>query len=91
MKTIANSCSYGIFIEVDVEDKRCDVDVYGLEHFRTKVSKEERFGHFFHPIIVTMLTSGARLLLAMAEEWLTRHRSYYAFCDTDSLAVKPFH
>jgi hypothetical protein len=91
MKTIANSCSYGIFIEVNTEDEECDVDVYGLEHFKSKASKRESFGYFFHPIIATMLTSGARLLLAMAESWLTKHDGYYAFCDTDSMTVSPFH
>lgn len=37
-----------------------------------------------------MLTSAARLLLAMAETWLQQHGGYYAFCDTDSMAVSPF-
>jgi len=27
----------------------------------------------------------------MAETWLTKHDGYYAFCDTDSMAVSPFH
>ncbi len=38
-----------------------------------------------------MLTSGARLMLAMAEAWLEELRGYYAFCDTDSIAVSPRH
>ena len=90
MKIIANAASYGIFIEINTEDSKCEADVYGLEHFKCKVSKKEKFGRFFHPLISTMLTSGARLLLAMAETWLQKHRGYYAFCDTDSMAVSPF-
>ena len=27
----------------------------------------------------------------MAETWLEQHGGYYAFCDTDSMAVSPFH
>jgi len=94
LKIIANAASYGIFIEINTEDSKCEADVYGLEHFKCKVSKNEKFGRFFHPIISTMLTSGARLLLAMAETSLQQHGGttrYYAFCDTDSMAVSPFH
>jgi hypothetical protein len=90
LKIIANAASYGIFIEINTEDSKCEADVYGLKHFTCKASKNEKFGRFFHPLISTMLTSGARLLLAMAEMWLARHNGYYAFCDTDSMAVSPF-
>ena len=38
-----------------------------------------------------MLTSGARLMIAMAEAWLKTHRGYYAYCDTDGIAVSPKH
>jgi hypothetical protein len=91
LKIIANAASYGIFIEINTEDKECEVDVHALEHFKCRASKEEHFGRFSHPIVSTMLTAGARLLLAMAEVWLCRHGGYYAFCDTDSMAVSPFH
>jgi hypothetical protein len=91
LKIIANAASYGIFIEVNTQDEMCEAHVYGLEHFSCRASKKEKFGRFFHPTISTMLTSGARLLLAMAETWLQKHGGYYAFCDTDSMAVSPFH
>jgi hypothetical protein len=55
------------------------------------VRKTEAFGEFLNPILATMITSGARLMLAMAEAWLEQHDGYYAFCDTDSMAVSPFH
>ena len=91
LKIIANAASYGIFIEINTDDRKSKVDVYGLEYFKSKVSKKEEFGRFFHPIVSTMLTSGARLLLAVAETWLQQHHGYYTFCDTDSMAVSPFH
>ena len=91
LKIIANAASYGIFIEINTDDRKSEVDVYGLEYFKCKASKNEEFGRFFHPIVSAMLTSGARLLLAMAEAWLHQHAGYYAFCDTDSMAVSPFH
>jgi hypothetical protein len=91
LKIIANATSYGIFIEINTEDRKCEADVYGLEHYTTRTSKHEQFGRFFHPIISTALASGARLLLAVAETWLQQHHGCYTFCDTDSMAVSPFH
>jgi len=92
LKIIANSSSYGIFIEVNTEDRKCEADVYGLgEPFKCKASRRETFGSFFNPIISATITAGARLLLAMAEAWLERRNAYYAFCDTDSIAVQPFY
>jgi len=91
LKTIVNAISYGIFIEVNTENGREDVDVYGLRHCRMKASKKESFGRYYHPVIATMLTSGARLMIAIAEAWLKKHRGYYAFCDTDGIAVSPKH
>jgi hypothetical protein len=89
LKILANSTSYGIFIEVNTEDQPTKAQAYGLKPFPAKVSKTEEFGRFFNPILATMLTSGARLMLAMAEAWLEQHNGYYAFCDTDSVAVSP--
>jgi hypothetical protein len=92
LKTIASATSYGIFIEANTEDQKCQTEVYGLgEPFTCEASKKETFGYFFNPIISALLTSGARLLLAMAEAWLVHHGGYYTFCDTDSMAVSPFH
>ncbi|MGO9644027.1 MAG: hypothetical protein ACLPY5_04700 [Candidatus Bathyarchaeia archaeon] len=92
LKIVGNTTGYGIFIEVNTEDQECNADVYGLgERFECDVSKRETFGSFFNPIISTMLTAGARLLLAMAETWLQQHDAYYTFCDTDSMGVRPFY
>ncbi len=91
LKILANATSYGIFIEVNTEDRPVRVHGYGLDCFDAKASRSEEFGRFFNPIIATMLTSGARLMLAMAEACLQEHRGYYAFCDTDSIAVSPRH
>jgi len=91
LKILANSTSYGIFIEIITEDRPTRTVAYGLERFNAKVNKTEEFGRFFNPILATMLTSGARLMLAMVEAWLQQHGGYYAFCDTDSMAVSPRH
>jgi hypothetical protein len=91
LKILANATSYGIFIEVNTEDQPTKVQAFGLNPFAAKVNKTEEFGRFFNPIVATMLTAGARLMLATVEAWLQRHGGYYAFCDTDSMAVSPFH
>lgn len=91
LKILANATSYGIFIEVNTEDQPTKVQAYGLKPFPAKVNKTEESGRFFNPILATMLTSGARLMLAMVEAWLQQRGGYYAFCDTDSMAVSPFH
>jgi len=91
LKILANATSYGIFIEVNTEDEPTEAQAYGLDTFQTDVSKTEELGEFFNPILATILTGGARLMLAMAESWLKQHGGYYTFCDTDSMAVSPFH
>lgn len=91
LKTIANAISYGIFIEINTEDEERKQDLYGLKHHKTKASKKETFGRYFHPILATMLTSGARLMIATAEAWLKEHRGFYTFCDTDGIAVSLKH
>jgi hypothetical protein len=83
--------SYGIFIEVNTKDQPTKAQAFGLNPFAAKVDKTEEFGRYFNPILATMLTSGARLMLAMVEAWLEEHGGYYAFCDTDSMAVSPRH
>ena len=93
IKILVNAMSYGIFVELDVEnlEKPIEVDVYGLKSFKTKVSKIERPGAMFNPLIATMLTSGARLVLGIAEALLKNNKGYLAYCDTDSVMLSPEH
>src|SRR5208282_3500530 len=92
LKILANATAYGIFIEINSEDKpRKKIDTYGLGHTIRKSNKTEHFGPFFNPIMATMLTSGARLMLAIVETWLKEHNGYFGFSDTDSMAVSPRH
>ena len=87
-KIIANSTSYGIYVEINTVPNTKTVDVYGLEHIETQVEKEEQQGKAFNPILATLITAGARLILL----WLRRfvqNNGYYAYCDTDSIFVSP--
>jgi hypothetical protein len=89
VKTIANATSYGIFMEINTEDKEADVTAYGLETKHCHVSKVEQFGKQANSIVAALITSGARLVLGIVETILARHGAVHAFCDTDSMAVPP--
>ena len=91
LKIIANSVGYGIFAEINTVPlaKLKRFSVYGLRHFYTIVDKDEQQGKAFNPIIATLQTSGARLILAMTETFIAQNNGYYAYCDTDSMFVSP--
>lgn len=89
IKIIANSISYGIFVEINPSDKRALVDIYGLVNFLQKKDKIEKPGFMFNPIIAVSITSASRLLLAASEVLLSRLGGTHAYCDTDSMAVDP--
>jgi len=88
-KIIANATSYGIFVEVNTENKMNDVEIYGIKSIKCTVEKKEQFGRAFNPLLSTMLTSGSRLILAMVEAYVKENRGYFAYCDTDALFVNP--
>ena len=88
-KIIANATSYGIFVEVNTQNKRVNAEIYGISPFTCEANKEEQFGRAFNPILATMLTSGSRLILAMVEAYVKENKGYFAYCDTDALFVNP--
>jgi hypothetical protein len=94
IKIIANSSSYGIFIEVNRNDgeKSELLHVYGphggLSEVRSKSMEEP--GRYFHPILGVLITGAARLMLGIAERKAADLGLDWAFCDTDSFAfVRP--
>jgi hypothetical protein len=88
LKAIVNSTSYGILLElIRRAREKTQVDVYGYEHFNCEVEDTEIPGQFFFPILGTLLTSGARLMLATLEAELNRQGGTHAFMDTDSAAI----
>jgi hypothetical protein len=90
LKIIANSTAYGIYIEVNTQslDNNEEIDVYSLDNFSFKTNKIEKQGQYFNPIMATLITGSARLILAIAEK-ITDEKGYLAYCDTDSIFVKP--
>lgn len=89
LKILANATSYGIFVEINNQplEKLRKVKVYSNEQFTSEVKKLEENGKYFNPIIAVLITSGARLVLAVVEALLKKHNEVHAFCDTDSMAI----
>jgi hypothetical protein len=91
LKILANSTSYGIFVQVnvDTEPSPVEIEVFAPDggSFIAKSRKVERPGPFFHPLLATLITGAARLMLALAEHQAGVEGLDWVFCDTDSLAL----
>jgi hypothetical protein len=91
LKQISASGGYGVHAEINVTPRKADTDLPGevysdIAYLSPKVH-DERPGAFANPIIATLVTGGARLMLALLESEVAKRGGTYTFCDTDSLAV----
>ncbi len=94
-KVIANSGAYGVFaetnpIDVDPDDddrKARHVTVYAGTTFECEVGRPERPGRFCFFPTASLITAGARLMLALAQREVERLGGEVIYCDTDGLAV----
>jgi len=99
IKIIANTASYGIYIQVNSEksEKQNEpVTVYGIDESfsvnQNTLARKEIPAKYFNPILGVFLPAAARLVLAAAESIVTLHRDgYVAYMDTDSIMVLPKH
>ena len=91
LKICANSTSYGIWVEVNVDDrpKRLPVTVHSStgKPFGFSTNRRENPGAYFHPLLATLITGAARLMLAITERLATDAGLDWSFCDTDSMAI----
>ena len=91
LKTIANSTSYGIFIEISRDDapKSESLSVFGPDGERKDIHTKslEQPGRYFHPLLGVLITGAARLMLGIAEKKVGEVGLDWSFCDTDSLAI----
>lgn len=91
LKILANSTSYGIFVELNVREleKAAAAKLYDFRGAGRKISarKIEEPGAYFHPLLGALITGAARLMLALAERNALDRGLDWAFCDTDSLAI----
>lgn len=91
LKIMANATCYGIFVEMNVEDALAnafaEVHAGNEDSFTVIASKVEKPGSYFHPLLATLTTGAARLMLAITERLATDRGLDWAFCDTDSFAL----
>ena len=94
LKVLANTTSYGIYAEMIRDEQPADrsevVAVHrsdGESTFGAPTSAPEELGSYFFGPMAALITSAARLMLALAEREVTSRGGTYAFCDTDSLAI----
>ena len=89
MKVLASSTSYGIYVEINVNDvakkKTVEVILDGPEPDRIGMTALETPGPYFHPLIGTLITAGGRLMLSLVENLARASGLGWAFCDTDSM------
>ena len=101
IKIIANTASYGDYIQVNTAVTKQNGDsnfvtVYGndkpFEVDTKTIAKKETPARHFNPIIGTFLTAGARLVLAAAESIVLQNKDgYVAYMDTDSIFISSQH
>lgn len=91
LKILANSTCYGILVEVlrDNAPKPESIAVFGPDGLNIETTSEaiEEPGKYFHPLLATLITSAARLMLSITERLAVDRDLSWAFCDTDSLAL----
>jgi DNA polymerase elongation subunit (family B) len=85
LKITANATAYGIFVELNAQelDRLTGVRCYGPTGaeavdwntadagFLTRVRNVEEEGRYFHPLLATLITGAARLMLALSEHAAT--------------------
>jgi hypothetical protein len=91
IKILANATSYGIFVELNVGEYVKTERMVGYggrpNPSRFKSQTSERPGAYFHPLLATLITGAARLMLALAEHQVITQGLDWVFCDTDSIAI----
>jgi hypothetical protein len=91
LKILANATSYGIFVELNVDEKPAQQPLrrYGVKERGEPIAsdKVEEPGEYFHPLLGALITGAARLMLAIAETLVRKSGLDWALCDTDSMAI----
>ena len=91
LKIAANATSYGIYVEVNVEDlpdaRKTTVHASTCDRFTFLTDKNEKPGPFFHPLLATLICGAARLMLAITETLVIERGLDWSFCDTDSMSI----
>ena len=76
-------------MNVNIGDRLQDVVCFGpaCDPIYAQSKATEDTGSFFHPLLATLITGAARLMLAITERLVIDEGLDWAFCDTDSLVI----
>jgi hypothetical protein len=91
LKVLANATSYGIYAEMNRQESDKAVDVVcravDAEPFTCHVAHPDVPGEYCFPPLASLITGGARLMLALLEHSVRKLGGTYAMEDTDSMAI----
>jgi hypothetical protein len=91
LKVLANATSYGIYAEMNQQesDEKINVTCHGidLDPFTCRVAHPDVPGKYCFPPLASLITGGARLMLALLENCVCELGGTYAMEDTDSMAI----
>lgn len=91
IKIVINSTAYGMYVEVNVATitKRRGTTILSstCDPFDCVTDKAEEPGPYFNPLLATLITGAARLMLAITERLVSDYGLEWSFCDTDSMAI----
>jgi hypothetical protein len=91
LKVLANAASYGIYAEMNRQEKEDKVKVtcHGIdaEPFTCRVSHPDVPGEYCFPPLAALITGAAPLMLALLEHCVSELGGTYAMEDTDSMAI----
>jgi hypothetical protein len=91
LKVVANAASYGIYAEMNRQesDEETNVVCHGIDPqpFTCKVNHPDVPGKYCFPPLASLITSAARLMLALLERCVSELGGTYAMEDTDSMAI----
>jgi len=89
LKLTVNVDSYGLYPELnpDPDKAEADVMVYADRVFRSKATFFENPGRYYFPIISTLVTAGAHLMLALLHYKVEQAGGRVVFNDTDGAAL----
>jgi hypothetical protein len=91
LKVLANSTSYGIYAEMNRQesDKEVTVVCHGIDRkpYPCPVAHPEAPGEYCFPPMASLITGGARLMLALLDRSVSDLGGTRAMEDTDSMAI----
>jgi hypothetical protein len=91
LKILASATCFGIYAQMDRqgEDDKVEVTCHGIdpEPYTCKVAHPEFGGEFFFAPLASLITSGARLALALLDHCVSKLQGTYVMEDTDSMAI----